>query len=209
MNRLQYITDSPEMASAACEAGVKWIQARIKNKSVAETKVIATEILSVCKQHGAICILNDFIQLALEIGADGVHLGKQDTAVSEAKEIIGNRNFILGGTANTFEDVKSLAALKVNYIGLGPFRFTTTKEKLSPVLGAAGYQKIIAQLENEEIIAPPIYAIGGIGAEDVKEIISVGIYGVAVSGVISNAKNKNEIVGQFYKFLNEDVHAKQ
>ncbi len=195
------------MAEEACRAGVKWVQARVKNKSQDETRIVVNQIISVCRKYNAICIVNDHLQLALEEKADGVHLGKEDLAIEEAKKLIGKRNFILGGTANTFDDVKKLCALNVDYIGLGPFRFTTTKEKLSPVLGEAGYSKIISQLTSEQISFPPIYAIGGILPGDVQTIMRTGIYGVAVSGVITQSSDKIKTVQDFFTALNENVHA--
>ncbi|MBC7861610.1 MAG: thiamine phosphate synthase [Bacteroidia bacterium] len=201
-SKLQYITDSPALAHEACVAGVKWVQARIKNKAAGETKIIAQEILSVCRKFNSVCIINDHLEIALEINADGVHLGKEDTEIREAKKIIGQRDFILGGTANTVEDVRSLALSNVKYIGLGPFRFTSTKEKLSPVLGIEGYKKILSEIIPANIYFPPIYAIGGILPADVEAILGTGIYGVAVSGVISNAANKKEIVEEFNLRMN-------
>ena len=77
---------------------------------------------------------------------------------------------------------------KCDYIGLGPFRFTTTKEKLSPILGIEGYQEILKELKNRNIDIP-IYAIGGIEIEDVEKLEQAGVYGVAVSGLITHHKN--------------------
>jgi thiamine-phosphate pyrophosphorylase len=200
--KLQYITDSPALAHQACEAGVQWVQARIKNKTADETKGIAKEILAVCKKFNALCIINDYLEMALEINADGVHLGKEDTAIFEALEAIKKRSFILGGTANTVEDVRRLALSHVKYIGLGPFRFTATKEKLSPVLGLEGYTKITSTIWPTNIYFPPIYAIGGILPGDTVGILKTGIYGVAVSNVISQAPNKKEIVEEFNARIN-------
>jgi thiamine-phosphate pyrophosphorylase len=205
-NKLQYITDSPVLAQKACEAGVRWVQARVKNKSINDTRIILQQIIAVCASYDAVCIVNDHLHLALQEGADGVHLGKEDISIVEAKKIIGRNEFIVGGTANTFDDVKKLSELNVDYIGLGPFRFTTTKEKLSPILGEEGYSKIIAQLKEEKISFPPVYAIGGIVAADVNAITATGIYGVAVSGVISHADDKRKTVEEFYNSLNESFH---
>lgn len=200
--RLQYITDNPALAEAACRAGVRWVQARIKEKSTDDTRRIAGEILRVCRKYNSLCIINDFPEIALALSADGVHLGREDLAMNEALELIGPGKFIAGGTANTFEDVVSLAALKVSYIGLGPFRFTPTKKKLSPVLGPEGYSEILHRLNMEKISIPPVFAIGGVLPADTKALMRAGVYGVAVSGIISASADKKEIIEKFNWILN-------
>ena len=209
ISKLQYITqDIPnkthiQLAEEACVAGIDWIQLRLKNKTYSEWKQIALEALEVCNRYNAKLIINDNVQLAKEINAHGVHLGKQDMPTAEARKILGN-DFIIGGTANTFEDIKMHIAAGVDYIGLGPFRFTTTKEKLSPVLGVEGYQKIMQQCKAENINIP-IIAIGGILSDDVENIINTGVYGVAVAGAITHSSNKNETVNEFLKALTHEA----
>jgi thiamine-phosphate pyrophosphorylase len=204
--KLQFITDSPHLAEEACAAGVRWIQGRVKKKSPQETKSILSHIAYVCKNFNCTFIVNDYVDLAMELNADGVHLGKNDLDVSAAKKIIGSKKFILGGTANTLEDVIRLADLKVDYIGLGPLRFTTTKDKLSPVLGFEGYQNILSSARNQKINLPPVYAIGGIVTDDVQSLVQAGIYGVAVSGVIASSVSKPETIDQFYHQFNSLFH---
>ena len=105
--------------------------------------------------------------------------------------------------------LKNLHLAKVDYIGLGPFRFTTTKENLSPILGLEGYAKLIEQCRKENIDIPVI-AIGGIVPEDITEIIETGIYGVAVSSVINKAKDKEQVVElmnlKIKEFNNSTIH---
>lgn len=107
-----------------------------------------------------------------------------DTSIKEARELLGEEK-IIGGTANTYEDVVQRFHEKCNYVGLGPFKFTSTKEKLSPIVGLEGYKKIISTLKSEGIEIP-IFAIGGILEEDIEPILNTSIYGVAVSGLITN-----------------------
>lgn len=204
ISRLHYITqDTPvshaQLAKEACQAGIKWIQLRVKDKPDEEWKSIAIETKKVCDSFGVMLIINDNVHIAKEIGATGVHLGKTDMSVTEAREILGDK-FIIGATANTFEDIKGLTKEMPDYIGLGPFRFTPTKKNLSPILGLEGYKKIARQclLHN---IAIPIIAIGGITDADVTELIDTGVYGLAVSSYITNAKNKKEIVKKLIKAL--------
>jgi thiamine-phosphate pyrophosphorylase len=131
--------------------------------------------------------VNDNITIAQLAGADGVHLGKEDMQPDEAREILDG-NFIIGGTANTMDDVRRLNNMKVDYIGLGPFRFTTTKTNLSPVLGVNGYAEIMQQCAGENI-SIPIIAIGGIQWNDIEVLMQAGVDGLAVSSAIAGAEN--------------------
>ena len=192
LKKIQYISqgDSPEQQlaniSKALNAGCKWIQLRYKNKSIEEVRTLAKMVQKICRAYDATFIINDHVQVASEINADGVHLGVDDISVMEAKAVLKNK--IIGGTANTLEDVLQRVNEKCDYIGLGPFRFTATKEKLSPILGIEGYQEILKELKNRNIDIP-IYAIGGIEIEDFEKLEQAGVYGVAVSGLITHHKN--------------------
>jgi thiamine-phosphate pyrophosphorylase len=187
ISRLHYIVTTAEAAELACQGGVRWVQLRAKNLPAAEWQQRALDVQAVCRRHGATFIINDNPALALEIGADGVHLGQQDMPPAEARALLGP-DFIIGGTANTFGHVKKLVAAGVDYIGLGPFRFTTTKEKLSPILGLAGYQQLLAQ-NWAAGFAVPIVGIGGIELADVAALRAAGLHGVAVAGAIGSADN--------------------
>jgi thiamine-phosphate pyrophosphorylase len=205
ISKLHYITQElqdqshSDLAESACLAGVDWVQLRVKNKSYNEYLDEATKTKDICKKYGVKLIINDNVKIAKEVGADGVHLGKTDMDPLEARQMLG-KNFIIGGTANTFQDIERLSAAKVDYIGLGPFRFTSTKKDLSPILGLEGYKKIIQQCR-EKGISIPIISIGGIKKEDVKSIIQIGIFGVAVSSAINLSENKAETVKIFFEEL--------
>jgi thiamine-phosphate pyrophosphorylase len=131
----------------------------------------------------------------LKTGAHGVHLGKSDMTPLEARQLLGFE-FIIGGTANTFEDVMQLIENGVDYIGLGPFRFTTTKKKLSPTLGLEGYASIFKKMEAADIHFP-IVAIGGIQQTDLPPLKTAGVQGIALAGAI--LKN-NEIESNIQLF---------
>ena len=186
MLSLQFITHQTEnysyleSARMALEGGCKWIQLRMKEASPAP----------LCKAKEAILILDDHVELAKKLEVDGVHLGKKDMPIGEARQMLGEA-FIIGGTANTFEDVKLHHAAGADYLGIGPFRFTTTKKNLSPVLGLEGYTSILAQM-NEADIRIPVVAIGGIVAEDIPAIMETGVNGIALSGAILQAPDPVE-----------------
>ena len=168
------------------------MQLRVKNKSIEETIAIAKQAKTICDAFDAKLIINDHPFIAKEVGAYGLHLGKQDMPVAEARKIVGD-NMIIGGTANTIEDIIAHANDGANYVGCGPFRFTRTKEKLSPILGLEGYRNILAKAKKLDINLP-IIAIGGIKTEDISAILQTGIYGVAVSALVAFADQpKNEV----------------
>ena len=169
----------------ALEGGCKWIQLRMKDASDDEVRKAAAEIQPMCKEHEAVFLLDDRVELAKELHADGVHLGKNDMPIDEARRILGEE-YIIGGTANTFDDIQRIASQGADYIGCGPFRFTTTKKNLAPVLGIEGYRDIIAKMRNAGINIPMV-AIGGITPDDIDEILATGVQGIAVSGTVLNA----------------------
>ena len=169
----------------ALEGGCRWVQLRMKDASIHDFLSIGKEVRRLCDSYQATFILDDHVELVRELGADGVHLGKKDMPVAEARKILGN-DCIIGGTANTFDDVKMHYEASANYIGCGPFRFTTTKQGLAPVLGLEGYRSIIAQMSAEGIDLPMV-AIGGITAEDIPAIMQTGVCGIALSGAVLRA----------------------
>jgi len=206
ISKLHYITQEVQgkphwqLAEEACQSGVSWVQLRIKNKSHEEIKDITIKTQEVCKHYGSKLIINDHVTIAKQCKVDGVHLGKTDMDALEARNILGD-DMIIGGTANTLEDLKTMVSKGVDYIGLGPFKFTTTKEKLSPILGLEGYREIMKQFILEKK-TKPVIAIGGILPEDVDLLLETGVYGVAVASSIGLASNMSVVVNEFTEFLN-------
>lgn len=191
MRQLQFITHQTEKytylqsAQIALEGGCRWIQLRMKGVAISEVEDTAQEVLELCRRHGATFIIDDLAATALKLGADGVHLGKNDMPIASARRLLGEK-YIIGGTANTFEDFRRLKHEGADYVGLGPFRFTTTKQNLSPVLGVEGYRRIMQQCADEGVHLP-VVAIGGITIDDIPAILETGVGGVAVSSSILQA----------------------
>ena len=179
-----------ESARMALEGGCKWIQLRMKDALLEEVEAVALQLKPLCKEHEAILILDDHVELAKKLEVDGVHLGKKDMPIDQARQILGEA-FIIGGTANTFEDVVQHYRAGADYLGIGPFRFTTTKKNLSPVLGLEGYSSILSQMK-EANIEIPVVAIVGITYEDITAILHTGVNGIALSGTILGADNPIE-----------------
>lgn len=176
------------------EGGIRWVQLRMKDATDTDFLRVGTEVRKLCTAYHATFIIDDRVGLVGELGADGVHLGKNDMPIREARRILGPEA-IIGGTANTFEDIREHFHASANYIGLGPFRFTTTKEKLSPVLGIDGYRCIMQQVR-EAGIDIPVVAIGGITSADVSALMQTGIAGIALSGAILRADNPAEEINR-------------
>ena len=200
VSRLQFISNGSaqeqvEQIRRACEHGIDWVQLRLKNCSKEVILDTAFEVKEICHRTHTTFILNDHVDIAVKVDCDGVHIGKQDISPTQARTLLGNTK-IIGCTANTFEDVKILSQFNINYIGIGPYRFTTTKEKLSPILGLEGYQEVLENMKLHNINIPLI-AIGGIQVNDVKSIMNIGMHGIAVSGAISNTEQMQEAIKQF------------
>lgn len=192
-------TDDLELSKLALEGGCKWVQLRMKGFSDNDFMAVGAELKTECQKHDAIFLLNDRAHLVEQCGADGVHLGKNDIAPSQAREMLGHKA-IIGGTANTCEDIDYLVAQGVDYIGLGPFRFTSTKDNLSPVLGLDGYKAAINHCKKQNY-SVPIVAIGGITVEDINEIMKCGVSGIALSGTILNAPSSTQTTNEIMKIL--------
>lgn len=188
---LQFITHFTERhtyldsARIALEGGCRWVQLRMKDADEGLFVATAREVRALCDRFGATFVIDDHAELVGATGADGVHLGKNDMPVAEARRMLGP-DIVIGGTANTFDDVKALAEAGADYIGCGPFRFTTTKQRLSPVLGLEGYRHIVRRMR-ESGISLPIVAIGGITFDDIGPIMRTGVTGIALSGSVLRA----------------------
>jgi thiamine-phosphate pyrophosphorylase len=190
--RLQFIThytqkySYTDSARIALEGGCKWVQLRMKDADDLLLEQTALVVQKMCREYGATFIIDDNVALAKKIGADGVHLGKNDMPVAQARKILGE-HFIIGATVNSFEDVlPHLQESLPDYFGCGPYRFTSTKQKLAPILGLEGYRSIVGKMR-ESNISIPIVAIGGICKEDVSLLMDTGIDGIALSGSVLRA----------------------
>ncbi len=181
-----------EQAESACAGGASWIQFRTKTLTGEARLAEARAVVSVCRAHGAVCIINDSPALAREAGADGVHLGREDMAPREARRLLGPAA-IIGVTVNFAEDVAKVRRDGVaDYVGIGPWRFTTTKAKLAPVLAPEALRELIAAL------APrPCVVIGGVTEADIPAILALGAHGLAVSSGIMAAPDPAEAARRF------------
>lgn len=168
-----------EQTERLCAAGARWIQLRAKGLAAAPWLELAVSVVQICRRFGAVCIVNDSVEIALAAQADGVHLGALDMDWREARRLIGPDR-LLGGTVNREADVRrALDCGCLDYAGVGPWRFTTTKRNLAPVLGPSGVSALVAQLDGL-----PVWTIGAIGAADLPAVRATGAAGVAVSSAL-------------------------
>ncbi|QZE15645.1 thiamine phosphate synthase [Halosquirtibacter laminarini] len=188
--RLQFITHGKtadeilEQVASVLHGGGRWIQFRMKEIDNDSFISIAKEIKKMTDKYDATFIINDHVSVAKEIGASGVHIGMNDTSPAKAREILGD-SFIIGGTANTLTTIKEIEQ-HVDYIGLGPYRYTSTKKNLSAILGLDGYKRIYDEWSGWQ--QTPIVAIGGIEYNDLSPLLSSSIQGIAVSSSIIKSK---------------------
>ncbi len=202
--KLQYISQGNTPGEhlthieSALDAGVSLVQLRLKNSSDELYLDLAHKTKALCDAYAAKLIINDQATIAQSCNSDALHLGLTDMPIPEAKKLVPGK--LIGGTANTFEQVKQRCAEQADYIGLGPYRFTSTKEKLSPVLGLEGYQNIINRMKAEHLHTP-VYAIGGIELKDIAFLINTGMYGIAVSGLITQSHQKETLVKEINHLL--------
>ena len=203
---LQFIThrngryDEISGTRAVLEGGCRWVQLRMKDAPDEEFLRVGREVGRLCREYGATFLVDDRVHLVAKLGADGVHLGKHDMPVSEARRLLPAGTTI-GATANTFEEIARAAAAGADYIGLGPFRFTETKRNLSPILGLEGYRAIFERCRAAGITLP-VVAIGGITAADVAAILATGATGIALSGALLGAEDPAEETRKIMKILN-------
>lgn len=205
LEKVQFITHSNynidyfQSAVLALKGGLRFIQLRMKDSNREELISTGKRIKEECDKYNSLFILDDHVELVNEIGANGVHLGKEDMPIKKARKILGD-NKIIGGTANNFEDIVKHYNDGADYIGLGPLRYTNTKKKLSPILGFEGYRNIIEKCKTQGIDIP-IYAIGGIRIEDIEGLKRIGVFGIAISSLILESKNSETTINEINKII--------
>lgn len=185
----------------ACSAGAELVQLRLRNISEKKYLKTAQEAREITSHFQTRLIINNAYKIAKMVKADGVHLEESEVCPTVVRDYLYTWQMI-GGTATTLQDCEALISKEVDYIGLGPFRFTTTKDNLPAVLGLNGYTAIMDVLKTET----PILGVGGITTADVKDILETGVSGIAVSGEITRDFNR---IKRFNQLLNASATAEQ
>lgn len=182
-----------ECVKAMIEGGIKIIQYRDKTKSIKEKVKEAKEIRELCRKHGVVFIVNDHIDIALLVDADGVHIGQDDMSPADVRKLIGNNKIIGLSTHSEEQGMKASLDPDVDYIGVGPIFPTTTKDT-APV----GLEYLEYVVKNLHL---PFTAIGGIKEHNLHEIISRGAKNVCLVSDIVGAPDIAEKVRDLQKLM--------
>ena len=170
----------------AIKGGVKIVQLREKNISTKDFYEKALKVKEICKNYGALFIINDRLDIAQAVGADGVHLGQSDMPIEEARKILKDK-FLIGATARNIEEAKRAELLGADYIGSGAIFGTSTKDNAKK-LEMEELKKIVASVKI------PVFAIGGININNVGILKNIGLQGIcSVSGILSEKNCKKAV----------------
>jgi thiamine-phosphate pyrophosphorylase len=191
LGRLHYIAsfkgqDQPArtlaLISLVLDAGVPCVQVRAKDCSDRQRYDISEQAVELCHEAGATCIINDRVDIALAVGADGAHVGPEDLTVAVARQLLGEGP-VLGASARTAAGAREALAAGASYLGVGPCYPTSTKDGLPGPIGAAGLAAVAAA------VALPVLAIGGVTVDRIPELLEAGAFGIAVVGAIAMAND--------------------
>ena len=170
----------------AIESGVKIVQLREKNISTKDFYEKALKVKEICKNYEVLFIINDRLDIAQAVEADGVHLGQSDMPIEKAREILKDK-FLIGATARNIEEAKKAELLGANYIGRGAIFGTSTKDNAKK-LEMEDLKKIVNSVKI------PVFAIGGININNVWMLKNIGLQGVcSVSGILSEKDCKKAV----------------
>ena len=170
----------------AIKGGVKIVQLREKNISTKDFYEKALKVKEICKNYGVLFIINDRLDIAQAVGADGVHLGQSDMPIEKAREILKDK-FLIGATARNIEEAKKVELLGADYIGSGAIFGTSTKDNAKK-LEMEELKKIVTSVKI------PVFAIGGININNVGILKNIGLQGIcSVSGILSEKDCKKAV----------------
>ena len=204
--RLYLVTDSglslgrplEEIVREAVAGGVTMVQLREKEASTREFVELALCLKPVCEAAGVPLIINDRIDVALAVGADGVHIGQSDMPYEVARKLLGPDK-IIGLSVENFEDLEVANGLKVDYVGISPVYGTPTKTDTAEPFGLEGLRKAV------ELSAHPTVAIGGMNASTIGAVMGVGTDGVAVVSAICSAPSPRVASQELLTIANSNI----
>lgn len=200
LGRLHVLTDARAgrdaigVAEQALRAGAPVIQLRVKGRTDRELYDLGLRLVAACAAHGASCIVNDRVDIALAIGAQGTHLGADDLSVAVVRRIAGPGHLI-GGTAREPARAAALVDEGADYLGVGPAFETSTKDGLPAPVGPAGIGAVA------RAVGVPVIGIGGITIDRVPEVLAAGAYGIAVVGAVSDAADPGQATAELLRAL--------
>lgn len=182
--------------AAAVDAGARLVQVRIKSGTDRERFAITWDLAEVARAAGAAVLVDDRVDFALAVGADGVHVGDDDLPVATARALLGP-DAIIGATARTPEAGRKAVAAGATYLGVGPAYTTATKDGLPAPIGVEGVAAVAAAVD------VPVIAIAGVTADRVPELLAAGAHGVAVVGAVFSAADPGAATAELVTALGE------
>jgi thiamine-phosphate diphosphorylase len=182
------------IVQSAAKGGVSCVQLREKNCSTREFIEEALILKEFLKKQNIMLLINDRVDVALAVGADGVHLGQKDLPFAMAKKIVGD-SMVVGISTETFDDAARAEKEGADYIGVGPIYPTSTKTDTGEPLGLDGLRHI------RKLVKIPIVAIGGLNHTNAKSAIKYGADGIAVVSAIVSAKNPEKAANELKKII--------
>jgi len=185
-----------EITRLAITGGADTIQYRQKSGSTREMIEIARNMKQLCSEAGVTFIVNDRLDVAIAAEADGVHLGQDDFPIPMARELLGEGR-IIGGSAATLDEARKSLSEGADYVGFGPVYPTSSKDDAGPVSGIDILKQVV------EIIPLPIIAIGGVGAENIPDVMRAGAHGIAVISAVCCQDDPEEATRSLYQALNK------
>lgn len=189
-------TSHAEQVERLIAGGAKFIQLREKHASPRDFFEAAKSAVEIARQHDVKIIINDRVDIARALGADGVHLGQDDLPPSAARQILGSEA-IIGFSTHSVEQAIKAAAHGVNYIAIGPIFETTTKEKPDPVVGLDGLRKVKKSIDQIQLVA-----IGGIGLDDIRDVMAAGADSAAlISAIVGDSETISVKTAQFLNIV--------
>ncbi|MGM7703401.1 thiamine phosphate synthase [Pseudalkalibacillus sp. Hm43] len=193
--------DPRNVLKEAIDGGVTFFQFREKGNGCLAgdaKRELALDLKAICHASGVPFIVNDDVELALDVDADGVHIGQEDGSVEEVRRLIGDK--LLGVSTHNVEEAEAAVRAGADYIGVGPMFMTKTKDDIEEVRGPVVIQSI--REAGHEV---PLVGIGGIQASNAHEVMEAGADGVAVISGISGAESPLDAAKQFCVVLNKLV----
>lgn len=190
--------DLTSVCKSVIENGATFLQIREKDLDEGTFEQEAEALKKLCAQYHIPFVVNDSVEIALDIDADGVHVGQSDIKGRDIRSMIGNEK-ILGISAGTVEEAIAAEKAGADYIGVGAVFGTSTKKN-------ARNLTVEKLKEISESVSIPVVAIGGIGVSNIMELVESGVDGVAVVSAIFAAKNPGEATAKLLKLSKEMVH---
>ena len=185
-----------EIVSEAVAGGVTMVQLREKDAATGEFVELGRRLMSLLKPLGVPLIINDRVDVALAVDADGVHIGQSDMSYADARRLLGPEK-IIGLSVENFEDLEAANKLDVDYIGISPVYGTPTKTDTAEPFGLEGLRKAV------EMSVHPTVAIGGMNVATVGEVIAAGTDGVAVVSAICSAESPRDAAAELATIIKQ------